>query len=165
LSPYFTSINHPIARLGPSFLAADTRFMNFANLSTSTILLGSIAAAAALVYFPYLVVAITRFQVGFDMSAPRAAFDKMPDYGKRATWAHQNSWEAFILYSAAALMAFSTHQESATVVNCAIGFTTARLLYSIFYIINFPIGRSLMFGVGSVAIFTLMSMSITSTMN
>jgi uncharacterized MAPEG superfamily protein len=142
-----------------------TAVMTFANLSTSTILLGSIAAAAALVYFPYLVVAITRFQVGFDISAPRAAFDKLPDYGKRATWAHQNSWEAFILYSVAALMAYATNQSSATVINCAIGFTAARLFYSIFYIINFPIGRSLMFGVGSVAIFTLMSMSITSTMH
>jgi uncharacterized MAPEG superfamily protein len=139
--------------------------MNFANLSTSTILLGSIAVAASLVYFPYLVVVITRFQAGFDISAPRAIFDKLPDYGKRATWAHQNSWEAFILYSAAALMAYITHQDSPTIVNCAIGFTGARLLYSIFYIINFPIGRSLMFGIGSVAIFTLMSASITSTMN
>jgi uncharacterized MAPEG superfamily protein len=129
--------------------------MNFATLSTSTILLGSIAAAAALVYFPYLLVAVTRFQVGFDISAP----------GKRAIWAHQNSWEAFILYTAAALMAYITKQDSPTIVNCAIGFTAARLLYSIFYIINFPIGRSLMFGIGSVAIFTLMSASITSTMN
>ncbi len=139
--------------------------MNFANLSTSTVLLGSIAAAAALVYFPYVLVAITRFQVGFDISAPRATFDTLPDYGKRASWAHQNSWEAFILYSAAALMAYATHQESPTIINCAIGFILARLFYSIFYIINFPIGRSLMFGVGSVAIFTLMSASITSTMN
>jgi uncharacterized MAPEG superfamily protein len=134
------------------------------NFSTNTILLGSIAAAAFLVYFPYLIVAVTRFQVGYDMSAPRSTFDKLPDYGQRATWAHQNSWEAFILYSAAALMAYVTHQDSQTVVNCAIGFTIARFLYSIFYIINFPIGRSLTFGIGSVAIFTLMSMSITSTM-
>jgi uncharacterized MAPEG superfamily protein len=139
--------------------------MNFANLSTSTVLLGSIAVAAALVYLPYVLVAITRFQVGFDISAPRATFDTLPDYGKRASWAHQNSWEAFILYSAAALMAYTTHQESPTIVNCAIGFIVARLFYSIFYIINFPIGRSLMFGVGSVAIFTLMSASITSSMN
>ncbi len=139
--------------------------MTSANFSTSTILLASIAAAAVLVYFPYLIVAITRFQVGFDLAAPRATFDKLPDYGKRASWAHQNSWEAFVLYSAAALMAYSTHQDSQTVVNCAIGFTGARFLYSIFYIINIPLGRSLMFGIGSVAIFTLMSMSITSTMN
>jgi uncharacterized MAPEG superfamily protein len=112
-----------------------------------------------------VLVAITRFQVGFDISAPRATFDTLPDYGKRASWAHQNSWEAFILYSAAALMAYATHQESPTIINCAIGFIVARLFYSIFYIINFPIGRSLMFGIGSVAIFTLMSASITSTIN
>ena len=138
--------------------------MNFANFSTSTILLGSIAVAAFLVYVPYAIVAITRFQIGFDISAPRATFEKLPDYAKRASWAHQNSWEAFTLYSAAALMAYSTHQDSTTVVNCAIGFTVARILYSIFYIINIPLGRSLMFGVGSVAIYTLMAMSITSTM-
>ena len=154
-------VSHLLIR---SAFAAHHLCMNFANLSTSTILLGSIAVAAFLVYFPYIVVAITRFQVGFDISAPRATFDTLPDYGKRATWAHQNSWEAFILYGAAALMAYVTHQDSPTVVNCAIGFIVARLFYSIFYIINIPIGRSLMFGVGSVAIFTLMSMSITSTL-
>jgi uncharacterized MAPEG superfamily protein len=139
--------------------------MNFANLSTSTILLGSIAVAAALVYAPFLVVAVARLTSGVvDLAAPRAAFDKLPDYAKRATWAHQNSWEAFSLYGVAAIMAYVTHIDSPTVVNCAIGFTIARLLYSIFYIINIPLGRSLMFGVGSVAIYTLMTLSITSTM-
>jgi uncharacterized MAPEG superfamily protein len=139
--------------------------MNFANFSTSTILLGSIAVAAALVYAPFVVVAIARVRGGVvDLAAPRAAFDKLPDYAKRASWAHQNSWEAFTLYSVAAIMAYATHQDSPTVVNCAIGFTVARILYSIFYIINIPLGRSLMFGVGSVAIYTLMTLSITSTM-
>ncbi len=139
--------------------------MNLANFSTPTILLGSIVGAAVLVYVPYLIVAATRFQVGFDIAAPRAAFDKLPDYGKRATWAHQNSWEAFTLYSVAALMAYVTKLDSPTVVNCAIGFTIARLLYSIFYIINIPLARSLMFGIGSFAIFTLMLGSIASTLN
>jgi uncharacterized MAPEG superfamily protein len=147
----------------PSF-AALTLYMNFANLATSTILLGSIAVAAALVYAPFLVVAVARLKSGVDLAAPRAAFDKLPDYAKRATWAHQNSWEAFTLYGIAALMAYATQQDSPTIVNCAIGFTVARLLYSIFYIINIPIGRSLMFGIGSVAIYTLMASSITSTL-
>jgi uncharacterized MAPEG superfamily protein len=137
--------------------------MNFANLQTSTILLGSIAAAAILVYFPYLVVAITRFQAGMDIGAPRAIFDKLPDYGKRATWAHQNSFETFIIFSAAALMAYVTHQESPMAANWAIAFVVARFFYSIFYIINIPIGRSLMFGIGSIATFSLMSMSIISS--
>jgi uncharacterized MAPEG superfamily protein len=136
-----------------------------ANLSTPTILLGSIAVGAFLVYFPYLIVAITRFQVGFDISAPRALFDKLPDYGKRATWAHQNSFETFMIYSAAALMAVVTHQSSSLANNCAIAFVIARFFYSIFYIVNIPLGRSLMFGIGSVATYTLMAMSITSTLN
>jgi uncharacterized MAPEG superfamily protein len=140
--------------------------MNFlANLSTSTILLSSIAVAAFLIYFPYLVVAVTRFQVGFDISAPRALFDKLPDYGKRATWAHQNAFETFMIYSAGALMALFTHQTSSLAANCAIAFVVARFLYSIFYIVNIPLGRSLMFGVGSVATYTLMAISIASTIN
>jgi len=32
-------------------------------------------------------------------------FDKLPPYAQRATWAHQNSFEAFIMILAAALMA------------------------------------------------------------
>jgi uncharacterized MAPEG superfamily protein len=138
--------------------------MNLANLSTNTILLGSIAGAALLVYFPYLVVAIARFQVGMDFSAPRALFDKLPDYAKRATWAHQNSFETFILYSAAALMAIVTKQDSSYVSNCAIAFVVSRFFFSIFYITNIPPARSLMFGIGSVATFSLMSASIVSSM-
>jgi uncharacterized MAPEG superfamily protein len=138
--------------------------MFLANLSVSTILLGSIAVAAFLVYFPYIVVAIARFQVGFDIAAPRALFDKLPDYAKRATWAHQNSFETFMLYSAAAIMAYVTHQESALASNCAIAFVVARFLYSIFYILNIPAGRSLMFGIGSIATYTLMVISIASTL-
>jgi hypothetical protein len=43
--------------------------VNFFNLPTPTVLLGSIGLAAALIYFPYILVAIGRFQVGFDMGA------------------------------------------------------------------------------------------------
>ena len=119
------------------------------NLSVSAILLYSIAGAAALIYFPYLFIAYSRFQVGMDMSAPRAMFDKLPAYGQRATWAHQNSFETFLVYLAAALLAYLTKVDSTWVVGCAIAYPVSRLLYSIFYIANIPLARSLMFGVGS----------------
>ncbi len=138
--------------------------MNFLNLPTTTVLLGAIGLAAALIYFPYIVVAIGRFQVGFDMGAPRASFDKLPDYAKRANWAHQNSFETFITFAAAALMAYATKQDSVYAANLAIAFVGSRFLFSIFYIINFPIGRSLMFGVGSFATASLMIMSIQSAL-
>lgn len=119
------------------------------NLSVSAILLYSIAGAAVLIYFPYLLVAYARFQVGMDLSAPRAMFDKLPAYGQRATWAHQNSFETFLVYLAAALLAYLTKADSSLVAGCAIAYPVSRLFFSIFYIVNIPLARSLMFGVGS----------------
>ena len=58
------------------------------NLSVDVILLGSIFGAVILTYVPFLFVGWGRLQSGYDMSAPRAMFDKLPDYAKRATWAH-----------------------------------------------------------------------------
>jgi len=119
------------------------------NLSGSAILLYSIAATAFLIYFPYLLVAYARFQVGMDLASPRAMFDKLPAYGQRATWAHQNSFETFLVYLAAALLAYLTKVDSSLVMSCAIAYPISRFFYSVFYIANIPLARSLMFGVGS----------------
>jgi len=130
------------------------------NLSVSAILLYSIVAAAISVYLPFLLVAYARAKVGYDTSAPRAMFDQLPDYAKRATWAHQNGFETFMIYSAAALMAYVTGVSSSLAANCAIAFVILRLLFSLFYIINVPIARSLMFGLGSLCTYTLFGLSL-----
>ncbi|MEG3969674.1 MULTISPECIES: MAPEG family protein [unclassified Microcoleus] len=119
------------------------------GLPVSVILLDCIAAAAALVYAPFLVVAFARLQLGYDRAAPRAMFERLPAYAQRATWAHQNSFETFMLFSAAALMAFVTGVDSEPAGWAAIAFTIARLLFSVFYILNVPLGRSLMFAISS----------------
>ncbi|MBD2294213.1 MAPEG family protein [Anabaena sphaerica FACHB-251] len=124
------------------------------------IYLYSIAAAAVLIYVPYLLVAYGRARVGFDLSAPRAMFDKLPPYAQRATWAHQNSFETFMIFAAAALMAYVTGVNSPLAAMAAIAFIPARLLYSIFYIANIPILRSFMFGIGSFSSATLFYLSI-----
>ncbi len=49
-----------------------------------------------------------RFKAQFEMSdlgALRAMFDRYPAWGKRASWAHQNSFESFGLHAPAALLA------------------------------------------------------------
>lgn len=127
---------------------------------TPTLLLYAIAAAAALVYLPFVVVAYGRLQAGYDMASPRALFDKLPAYAQRATWAHENAFESFALFAAAALMAYVTRQESALAGWAAIAYVTARLLYPMFYILNVPIGRSLMFAIGSISIATLIGLSL-----
>ncbi|MBW4690341.1 MAG: MAPEG family protein [Lyngbya sp. HA4199-MV5] len=129
-------------------------------VSTSTLLLYAIATAAALIYLPFLVVAYGRLQAGYDMASPRALFDKLPDYAKRATWAHENAFESFVLFTAAALMAYVTGQQSSLAGWAAIAYVIARLFYPAFYILNVPIGRSLMFLTGTLSITTLIGLSL-----
>jgi uncharacterized MAPEG superfamily protein len=139
------------------------------GLSVPSILLIAIAlAASVVVYFPFTVVAYGRVQIGYNkevMAAPRAAFDKLPNYAKRATWAHQNSWEAFSIFSVAALMAYVTQQDSLLAAGAAIVWVIARLLFSAFYIANIPVLRSMMFGVGSICSFLLIGLSIIGSIN
>jgi uncharacterized MAPEG superfamily protein len=130
------------------------------QLSVPATLLYAIAAAAALVYFPFLVVAFGRFQVGYDAAIPRALFDKLPDYAKRATWAHQNSFESFSLFAAAALMAYVTRVSDPLAVQVAIAYVVARFFFSVFYILNVPVLRSAMFAIGSTGIILLFGLSL-----
>ncbi|XHX77261.1 MAG: MAPEG family protein [Stenomitos frigidus ULC029] len=129
-------------------------------LSTPAVLLYAIATAAVLIYLPFVVVAYGRLQAGYDMAQPRALFNKLPAYAQRATWAHENAFESFVLFAAAALMAYVTGQQSALAGWAAIAYVVARLLYPTFYILNVPIGRSLMFLTGSMSITTLIGLSL-----
>jgi uncharacterized MAPEG superfamily protein len=138
--------------------------MLLSQFSVSAVLLMAIAAAAALVYVPFMAVGFARMASGYDMNAPRAMFDRLPEWGKRATWAHQNSWESFLLFTAAALMAYVSGVSSDTVRWALVAYLGARLLFSVFYILNVAPLRSLMFAVGSTAIFTLMSESIRTVL-
>ena len=130
------------------------------NFSVSAVLLYSIVGAVILTYAPFLVVGFARFQIGYEQSAPRAMFDKLPDYAKRATWAHQNCFEALTIFSAAALMAYVTGVESNWALWAAVAFLVSRLFYSVFYILNIPLLRSLMFAVGSISGYILFGLSL-----
>lgn len=129
-------------------------------LSGNSVLLYCLVGAAFLVYLPFMAVGYARVSLGYDMSAPRAMFDTLPAYAQRATWAHQNSFEAFGLFTAAALMAYVTGAEGTVVSGAAIAHVVARLFYSVFYIADIPILRSLMFAIGSVGTFTLFAVSL-----
>lgn len=134
--------------------------MGILELPTSAILVDAIFVSFVLVYLPFLLVAYGRLQAGYEMSAPRAMFDKLPPFAQRATWAHQNSFEAFMLFAAAALCAYVTGQDSQLAATSAIIFVCARLLYSVFYILNISLARSLMFAIGSICISILFILSL-----
>ncbi len=122
-------------------------------------LLVSIGLAALLVYLPFFAVGYGRFTVGYDQAAPRAMLSKLPPYAQRATWAHENAFESIVLYAPAALMAYVTQQDSGLALGAAIAYLIARTLYPVAYILNLPIGRSLMFAVANLSTFTLYFLS------
>ncbi|MGB6298954.1 MAG: MAPEG family protein [Rivularia sp. (in: cyanobacteria)] len=130
------------------------------ELPISVVFLYCIAVAFLEIYLPFLVVAYARLSIGYDYFAPRAMFDKLPAYGQRATWAHQNCFEGFMIFAVAALMAYATGVNSSLAAYAALTFITVRLLYSVFYILNIPILRSLMYAVGLACSCTLFVLSI-----
>ncbi|NJL83374.1 MAG: MAPEG family protein [Chloroflexaceae bacterium] len=129
-------------------------------ISSSSVLPIAIAAAAVLIYLPFLAVAVARAQVGYDISAPRALFDKLPPYAQRATWAHQNAFESFTIFVPAALMAYFMGVEGQWVTGAAISYVVARVLYPFCYIFDLPWARSLTFGLGTAASLTLYGLSL-----
>lgn len=134
--------------------------MPMSLLPVSVLFLYCIAVAFLLIYLPFLVVAYARLSIGYDYYAPRAMFDKLPAYAQRATWAHQNSFEAFPIFAAAALMAYVTGVNSPASAWAALIFIGVRLLYSVFYISNIPLLRSLMYVIGLACSCTLFVLSI-----
>ncbi|OIP69531.1 MAG: hypothetical protein AUK48_14430 [Oscillatoriales cyanobacterium CG2_30_44_21] len=130
------------------------------QVAPSQILLYGIAIAAGLIYLPYMVVAYARVSIGIDMNAPRAMFDRLPNYAKRATWAHQNSFEVFALFVAAALTTYVSNSASDKTSLYVLVFLAARLLFSLFYIVNLPWLRSPMWAVSMTCIGSLFTASL-----
>jgi uncharacterized MAPEG superfamily protein len=131
-------------------------------LPSNLMLLYGITAAAALVYFPYIFVAYERLNIGMNLSAPRAMFDKLPPYAQRATWAHQNSLEIFMIFAAAALMVYVSGAASDRTSLFVIAFLVLRFGYSISYITDIPILRSLCWASSVACIMGLMLASFTA---
>ncbi|MFM1841421.1 MAG: hypothetical protein RLZZ490_152, partial [Cyanobacteriota bacterium] len=125
--------------------------MDFALTPSQMLLLG-IALMAGLIYVPYLIVAYGRVSIGIDMNTPRAMLDRLPDYAKRATWAHQNSFESFALFTAAALCVYVSDTATEKTSLYVLVYLAARTLFTLFYLLDWPWLRSPMWAVSMVCI-------------
>lgn len=130
-------------------------------MSGSITFLYCIVGAIVLVYVPFLVVAYARVNLGIEaLATPRAIVDKLPTYAQRATWAHQNGFESLMIFVPAALMAYITGVNSTLAVFAGLTYLVARLFYSVFYILNVPLLRSLMFAIATLCSGTLIVLSL-----
>ena len=87
-----------------------------------------------------------RIKAGYsveNMSAPRALFNDLPDFGKRAVWCHQNCWESISLHAPACLFCLLTIPDSNLAIIAAWIHPFVRLLYIPSYVLNIPAARGL----------------------
>ena len=110
----------------------------------------SLVLSAGVVLASLIPLGAARSQADFvpaDLAAPRAMFERLPAWGKRAYWAHQNSFEAFGLHAPACLLALiaaaAGSPTAALAVVAAWLHPLLRLGYIGAYIANLPPLRSL----------------------
>ena len=87
-----------------------------------------------------------------DLGSLRSMFDRFPAWGKRASWAQQNSFEAFTIHAPAALLAvvavLSGQALPAITVVVAWAHPVLRVAYIFAYLFNVPIARSVAWFLG-----------------
>ena len=106
----------------------------------------SLCLAAGVVVASLVPLVAARSQADFqltDLAAPRAMFDRLPEWGKRANWAHLNSFEAFVLFAPAALLCLIAQVDSSAAIAAAWAYPALRLAYIAAYVANVPPVRSL----------------------
>jgi uncharacterized MAPEG superfamily protein len=106
----------------------------------------SLLLTAGVVLASLVPLGAARSQANFtidDLAAPRAMADRLPDWGKRANWAHQNSFEAFTLFAPAALLCLLAQVDAPAAIAAAWIHPALRLAYIGAYVANLPPLRSL----------------------
>jgi uncharacterized MAPEG superfamily protein len=117
-----------------------------------TILLWCVGVAGALPYACSSLQTIAKLQSGrgYDNRSPRAQTAELEGWGKRASWAQANSWEALALFTAAALVCHVAGADGSTASALGIAWVAFRVVYIPLYVADIAIPRSAAW-VGSIA--------------
>lgn len=85
---------------------------------------------------------------GYDNAYPREQQARLQGFGARAVAAHQNSFESLLVFSIAALTALVTDHTSVTMQGLAIVYVISRVVYHLFYLMNWASWRSAIWFIG-----------------
>jgi len=111
----------------------------------------SLCLSVLVVLVSIIPLTLGRIKAGYsveNMSAPRALFNDLPDFGKRAVWCHQNCWESISLHAPACLFCLTTMPDSSLAIIAAWTHPFVRILYILAYVLNIPSARGLSWAVG-----------------
>ena len=124
----------------------------------------SLCLSVSVVLVSVIPLTIGRMRAGYtidNMSAPRALFDRLPDFGKRAVWCHQNCWESISLHAPACILCLITLPDTNLSLIAAWIHPFLRFLYIGAYIFNIPVARGLIWASGISATLILYKEGIT----
>ncbi len=100
-----------------------------------------------------------------NMSAPRALFDELPDFGKRAVWCHQNCWESFTLHAPACLLCILAGVISPIAIIAGFIHPIARTIYIGAYVGDFPPVRGICWASGVLCSIILYKEGLTTLLS
>ena len=105
--------------------------------------------AALLPYVSKAPLAYAMHQLGgYDNNNPREQQAKLEGFGARTLAAHQNSFEALLIFAVAAITAIASNNVTSMTENLAITFIIARVAYHVLYLFDLATLRSLVWFVG-----------------
>ena len=111
----------------------------------------SLCLSVVVVLLSTIPLTLGRIKAGYsmeNMSAPRALFDELPEFGKRAVWCHQNCWESISIHAPACLLCLITSPDSNLSLIAAWIHPLFRFFYIGAYVFNIPIARGLIWASG-----------------
>jgi len=97
---------------------------------------------------------------GYDNRHPRAQQARLTGFGARALAAHQNMLEAFPVFAAGLLLALWAEADAFWTTAFALAFVFARVVYTILYLGDYPVLRSMSWSVGFAASLGLMVLAV-----
>ena len=124
----------------------------------------SLCLSVVVVLLSTIPLTLGRIKAGYsieNMSAPRALFDELPDFGKRAVWCHQNCWESISIHAPACLLCILTSPDSNLSLLAAWIHPVFRFLYIGAYVFDIPVARGLIWASGIFTTLVLYKEGIT----
>jgi uncharacterized MAPEG superfamily protein len=93
-------------------------------------------------YAPRLFTFRAQMKMGFNNHEPRNQQAKLTGLGARALGAHNNSFEALLLFTAAVFIAHTTGVDPGLAGRLSVAFVTFRVAYIALYLLDKPSARS-----------------------
>ena len=117
--------------------------------------LWSLVLSFGALLFSIILLYIARFSARLefkDLGSLHSMFDRFPAWGKRVSWAQQNSFEAFTIHAPAALLAVVAvlSGQALPVISVVVAWAhpVLRVAYIFAYLFNVPIARSVAWFLG-----------------